>query len=45
MLVEAEWVVMEYQTRLSREQLQTRIQTAQMWIDDAQIWVEEEQLD
>ena len=44
MLIEAELAVQEYQTRLSWEQLQTRIQTAQMWNDDNQSWVEEEQL-
>ena len=43
-LIEAELVAQEYQVRLKLEQLQTRIQTAQMWNDDNQSWVEEEQL-
>ena len=34
----------EYQTRLHRERLHSRIQVAQMWNDDGQGWVEDEQL-
>ena len=43
-LLDAELTLREYQVRLSREQLQTRIKQVQMWIDDDQSWTEEEQL-
>lgn len=43
-LVEAEQTKRDLQTRLLREQLQSRVQEAQMWLDDTQLWVEEEQL-